>query len=124
MRVADLLVADPLTGCRIIAASHLPPLRVTDLIRNAQACRDFGFTESASLGDPHTPGFERGPFCNACHQNARRLVETASQHCIPAFRNVSCPVDFTGCIAPARQADISSDASRPVKIIDDPTLAR
>jgi len=93
MRVADLLVADPLTGCRTIAASHLPPLRVTDLIRNAQACRDFGFTESASLGDPHTPGFERVPFCNACQQNARRLVETASQHCIPAFE--MCPVQST-----------------------------
>ena len=89
MRVADLLVADPLTDCRTIAASDLPPLRVTDLIRNAQARRDFGFAESALLGDPH----ERGPFCNACQHNARRLVEIASQHRIPAFRNVSCPID-------------------------------
>src|ERR1700730_8995452 len=84
--------------------------------------RDFGFTEPASFGDPHAPGFEHGPFCNACQQNACRLVEIASQHCITAFRNPSCPVDFTGCIAAACQADISSDASRPLEarwIIDD-----
>src|SRR5215475_9536200 len=97
MRVADLLAADPLTGCRTIAAQPPVALRVTDLIRNAQARRDFGFTESASLGDPYTPGFVRGPFCIACQQNARRLVGIAPQHCIPALRNVSCPVDFTGC---------------------------
>jgi hypothetical protein len=54
--------------------------------------------------------FEHGPFCNACQQNACRLVVIASQHCITAFRNPSCPVDFTGCIAAACQADISSDA--------------
>ena len=34
MRVANLLVADPLTGGRTIA-SHLLASRVTDLIRNA-----------------------------------------------------------------------------------------
>src|SRR5436853_7232585 len=69
--------------------------------------RDFGFTEPASFGDPHAPGFEHGPFCNACQQNACRLVEIASQHCITVFRNPSCPVDFTGCIAADCQADIS-----------------
>ena len=35
MRIADLLVADPLTSGRTIAASHLLPLRVTNLIRDA-----------------------------------------------------------------------------------------
>jgi hypothetical protein len=35
MRVTNLLVADPLTGGRTIAARHLLPLRMTDLIRNA-----------------------------------------------------------------------------------------
>ena len=40
--------------------------------------RDFGFSEPASFGDPHAPGFEHGPFCNACQQNACPLVEIAS----------------------------------------------
>jgi hypothetical protein len=35
MRVTNLLVADPLTGGRTIAARHPLPLRVTDLICNA-----------------------------------------------------------------------------------------
>jgi hypothetical protein len=35
MRIADLLVADPLTRGRTIAASHLLPLRMTYLIRHA-----------------------------------------------------------------------------------------
>jgi hypothetical protein len=35
MRVTNLLVADPLTGGRTIAARHPLPLWVTDLIRNA-----------------------------------------------------------------------------------------
>src|SRR6266516_4753777 len=77
--------------------------------------RDFGFAEPASFGDPHAPGFEHRPFCNACQQNACRLVEIASQHWITAFRNPSRPVDFTGCIAATRQADISSDTSRPLE---------
>src|SRR5215469_7313576 len=77
--------------------------------------RDFGFAEPASFRDPHAPGFEHRPFCNACQQNACRLVEIASQHWITASRNPSRPVDFTGCIAAARQADISSDTSRPLE---------
>ena len=32
-----------------------------------------------------------------------------------SFSFPSCPVDFTGCIAAACQADISSDASRPLE---------
>src|SRR5947209_13657532 len=77
--------------------------------------RDFGFAEPASFGDPHAPGFEHRPFCNACQQNACRLVEIASQHWITAFRDPSSPVDFTRCIAAARQADICSDTSRPLE---------
>jgi hypothetical protein len=44
--------------------------------------RDFGFAEPASFGDPHAPGFEHGPFFNACQRNACRLKEIASQHLI------------------------------------------
>src|SRR6266498_2026592 len=77
--------------------------------------RDFGFAEPASFRDPHAPGFEHRPFCNASQKNACRLVEIASQHRITAFRNPSRPVDFTGCIPAARQADISSDTSRALE---------
>src|SRR6266700_1967901 len=75
----------------------------------------FRATATLALLSPlrHIPRFEHRPFCNACQQNATRLVEIASQHWITAFRNPSRPVDFTGCIAATRQADISSDTSRP-----------
>jgi hypothetical protein len=83
--------------------------------RELASNRDFGFADPASFGDPHAPGFEHGSFSNACQQNACRLEEIPSQHLITAFRDPSCPVDFTGCIATACQTDITSDAARSLE---------
>lgn len=65
------------------------------------------------LGNIHGPGLQPRPFRHSRQQNLRRFIEQASQHGVPAQRDVSYPFALSGLIEQRRQPKHGPHGPRP-----------